>query len=78
MHALIEEYARRTMQLGHYDTLGTVDDESSSGSHIGDVPEIYVLDSGIEVLMLSIGAGKTKLRLERDTVGLPPFETFHD
>ena len=44
------------MQLGYDDTLGTVDYEGSSRSHVRYVAEVYVLYLGVEILMFGIAA----------------------
>ncbi len=78
VHALVEEHARRPVQLGHDNALGTVDDERAGRSHIRDVPQIYVLNPGVEILVFGIRAGKAKLGLERDIVGQSSVKTLFD
>ena len=78
MHALVEEYARRAVQLGYDDTLGAVDDERSCRSHVRDVPEIDFLDHRVEILMFGIGAGKAQLGLERYVVGESSVQALFD
>jgi hypothetical protein len=78
VHALVEEHARGTVQLGNDDTLGSVDDESAGRGHVGDVPQIDVLNPRVKVLVLGVGARKTEFRLERDVVGKSALQAFLD
>ena len=66
------------MELGHYDALGTVDDEGSGRRHVRDVAQIYVLNLGLEVLVLGVAAGKAEFCLERHFVGVASLKTFLD
>ena len=54
VRALSEEYARRTVQLRHDNTLGAVDHESTSVRHIRNRTQVYILDHRIEVLMIRV------------------------
>jgi hypothetical protein len=78
MHTASEEYTRRTMQLGHYDTLGTVDDESAIVGHIGNGAQEYVLNYSVEVLMVGVGAIEFQLCLEGHAVCQSTFQTLFD
>jgi hypothetical protein len=78
MHALVEEHARGTVQLGDDDPLRTVDDESAGRSHVGDVSQIDVLNPRVKVLVLGVGARKTEFRLQRDVVGKSALQAFLD
>ena len=78
MHALVEEYARRPVELGYDDALRTVDDECSGRSHIWDIAQIHVLDSRVEVLVIRVAAGKAEFCLQRHVVGVASFKTFFD
>ena len=68
VHALVEEHAGGSVELGHDDTLRAVDHERAGGRHVRDVPEIDVLDAGIKVLEHRVSTGKAELGLERDVV----------
>ena len=63
MHALAEEYARRTMELRHDHALGTVDHKSALFRHIRDRPQINVLDHRVEILVVGIGTVELQLGL---------------
>ena len=76
MHALVEENARGAVQLGHDDTFRTVDDEGSRRSHVGDVAQIDVLDAGVEIFVIRVGAGKAEFRLEGNVVGESAFKAL--
>ena len=53
---LAEEHARRTVELRHYNALGTVDYESSLLGHVGDGAEIHVLNFSSEVFVVGVSA----------------------
>ena len=65
VHALSEEHARRTVQLGYDDTLRTVDDERSAFGHIGDRPEVHVLNDDAEILVLVVRAIEFQLGFDK-------------
>jgi len=54
MGALSEEDAGRTVQLGYDDALGAVDNERAAGSHVGDRPEIDILDYRVEIFVFRV------------------------
>jgi hypothetical protein len=78
MHTASEEYTRRTMQLGHYDTLGTVDDESAIVGHIGNGAQEYVLNYSVEVLMVGVGAIEFEFRFQGHTICQTALQTLLD
>ena len=78
MHALVEEYARGAVQLRYYDSFRSVDYECAGRRHVRDIAEIHILDPGIEVLVLWIGARKAEFCLQRNIVCKSSFKTFVD
>ena len=78
VHALVEKYARRTVQLGNDDAFRAVDHESASGRHVGNISQIDVLDPRVEILVLRVGARQPELCLERDVVGQSALQAFLD
>ena len=76
MSALAEKHTRRPVELRNDDALGTVDHEGALLGHIRNRAEIYILDRGVKILMVGIGAIEFQLRLERDTIGETSLETF--
>ena len=78
MYALTEKHTRRTVQLRHHDTLGAVDDERTLLRHVGNRTQIYILDSGVEVLMVGVSAVEFQLGLQRHTVSLASLKTLLD
>ena len=78
VHALTEEDAGRTVQLGDDDALGAVDDERTAFGHVGDRPEIDVLHHDPEILVFIVRAVEFQLGLQGDAVRKSPFETLLD
>jgi hypothetical protein len=78
VRALVEENARRAVQLGNDDSFRTVYDERTGRGHIRDVPEKNVLDLYLEILVILIGTLKAKFCLQRDIVGKPALKAFFD
>ena len=76
MKSLVEEYARRPVQLGNDDTLRAVDHESTGRCHIRDIAEIYVLYSRVKILVFRITARKAEFCLQRNIVCESSFKTF--
>jgi hypothetical protein len=76
MHALVEENARRTVKLRNDNSLGTVDDKRTCGSHVRDVPKVDVLHAGVKVLVLRVRAGKAEFCLQRNIVGKSSLKTL--
>ena len=76
MLCLVEEHARGTVELRNYDALRTVDNECAARCHVGDVTKVNVLDLGVEILMLRVGARKAEFCLQRNTVGQSSLKTF--
>ena len=66
------------MQLRNDDTLGAVDDERTLFGHIRDRAKIYILERGLEILMIGIGAVELQLGLERHTVGQTAVQALVD
>ncbi len=78
VHALAEENARRTMQLGYDDTLRTVDDERTAFGHVGNRPEVDVLHHDAEILMLVVRAIEFQLGFQRNTIRKSALEALLD
>ena len=78
VHALVEENARRAVQLGNDDALGAVDHERAGRRHVGDVPQIDVLDAGVEILVVRVRAGQTEFRFQRNVVGKTALQALLD
>ena len=78
MHALSEEHARRTVQLGYNHTLSTIDNKRTIGRHIGDRAQEHVLDHRSEILMIRIRAIQFQLSLQRHTIGQTALQTLVD
>lgn len=64
------------MQLRNDDTLRTVDDERTLFSHVGYLSKVHVLNAGIKILMLRVGAVQFQFRLQRHAVRETTLETF--
>ena len=73
-----EEHTRRTVQLTHYDTLGAIDDEGAVGRHVRDGTEEHVLNDGVEILVVRVGAVELQLSLQRHSVGQTTLQTLFD
>src|SRR5699024_942238 len=69
VHALTEEYARRTVELRYDDALGTVDDERAARRHVRDGTEIDVLHYRVEILVFRVRTVEFQFGLERYAVG---------
>ena len=78
MHALAEEYARRTVQLRYDDALGTVEDERTTLGHVGYRAEIDVLHHHTEILVLVVGTVQLQLGLQGHAVRKAALETLLD
>ena len=78
MHALAEEYARRTMELGHDDAFSTVDDERTPFGHIGNRPEVHVLNDDAEIFVFVVRAIELQLGFQRNAVGQSALEALLD
>ena len=68
VHALSEEHAGRTVQLGYDDTLRTVDDERTAFGHIGDRTEVHVLNDNAEIFVFVVRAVELQLGFQRNAV----------
>ena len=68
VHALSEEHAGRTVQLGYDDTLRTVDDERTAFGHIGDRTEVHVLNDNTEIFVFVVRAVELQLGFQRNAV----------
>ena len=78
VHALPEKHTRRTVQLRNDDAFGTVNDERTPFGHIGNRPEIDILNHDVEILVFGIGAGKFEFGFQRHAVGQTAFQTLLD
>ena len=78
MDALPEEYAGRAVELRYDDALRAVDDKCSPFGHVRYGAQIYVLDRGVEILMLGVRAVEFQLGLEGHAVGQTHVQTFVD
>ena len=78
MAALAEEHARRTVQLVDNDALRPVDHEGPTRGHVRNGAQVDVLDNGLEILVLRIGAVQLQLRLQRHTVRQATLDAFFD
>ena len=76
MYRCAEEHARRTVQLAYDYALSTVDDECTFRCHIRHRTEEHVLDDGIEILMIRIGARQFEFSLQRHGVGQATLDTL--
>ena len=68
MHTLAKENTWRTVKLRNYDSLRTIDDESTSRCHVRDSSQINVLDYSIKILMLRICTVKFQFCLQWNAV----------
>ncbi len=66
------------MQLGYDDTLRTVDDERSAFGHIGDRPEVHVLNDDAEILVLVVRAIEFQLGFQRNAVRQTALQALFD
>ena len=73
-----EEHTGRAVQLAHDDTLGAVDDKRAVVGHVGDVAQEDLLNLGVKVHMLVVGAVELQLGLEGHTVGQAALQTLLD
>ena len=78
MHALSEEHARRTVQLGYDDTLRTVDDERTAFGHIGNRTEVHILNDDTEIFVLVVRAVKLEFGFQGNAVRQPALQTLLD
>ena len=78
MGALAEEHARRTVELRHYDTLGTVDNERAFLGHVRNLTEIDILENRGEILVVGVRTVKFQLRLQRHRIGKAVLQTLLD
>ena len=76
VHAHREEYSRGAVHLRHHHSLSAVDNKATCRRHIGDLPQVDVLNRSIKVLMLRICTIQLELRLERDSIREPPAQTL--
>jgi hypothetical protein len=78
MYGLTKENTRRPVELGYNHTFRTVDYKSALGRHIGNSPQIDVLNYGFKILMVLVIARQLKLSLQGHSVGQTPFNTLLD
>ncbi len=64
------------MQLRNHNSLSAIDDESTSFGHIGNSTEVDVLNDGIKILMLRVGAIEFQLSLQGNAECQSAFNTF--
>ena len=64
------------MELRHNNALGTVYNEGSAGRHVGYGSEVHILNNGIEVLVLGIGAVELELGLKKKKKSKPSIKAF--
>ncbi len=76
MYTLAEEYARRTVQLRYYDTLGTVDDECAVVGHVRNCTQEDVRDNRLEVRVVLVRTVEFHLGLHRHTVRQTALQTL--
>jgi len=76
--ALAEEHPGRAMQLGYDDPFGAVDDKSTFGRHVGDIPEENILDDGLEIDVFFVVTGQAQFRLQGNAIGQSALHTFLD
>ena len=78
MHAVTEKYARRAVQLRYDNAFSAVDHECTLLRHVRNGAEVHILDRGIEIHVVRVGARQLQLRLQGHAVGQTPFQTFVD
>ena len=78
MHTRTEEHARRTVELRHNDALRTIDNKGPVGRHVRNRAQEDVLNHGIKILMIRVGAIELQLRLQRNTVRQAALEALLD
>src|SRR5512143_834652 len=66
------------MQLGNDNPLSTIDHESTSWRHVGNVAKKHILNDGLEVYVFLIITAKTKFGFERNRIGQSSFHTLFD
>ena len=76
MDALSEKDTRRPVELGYDYTFRPVDDEQSTLRHIGDGPQIHVLDDGIKIFVLRIRTIQFEFGFKGNTIGQTTFNTL--
>ena len=76
VHRSAEEYTRRTVQLAHNHTFSTIDNERTLRGHIRDCPQEHVLNDGIKVLMVRVGAVQLELSLQGHCIGQTTLDTL--
>ena len=76
MEALAEEDTGRTVQLRHDDTLGSVDDECSAGSHVRDSSQEHVLDHRVKIFVFRVCTVEFQLSLKRNAVSQTSVKAF--
>ena len=76
MNVLSEEHARRTVQLRYYNTLGSIDNESTIGGHIRNRAQEHILNHCAEVLMIRISTIQFQLSLQRYAIGQTTLKTL--
>src|SRR5690554_1166285 len=76
MDALPKENTGRTVQLRNNNPFGTINDEAALICHIGYRTQINILNNGVKVLVLGIGAIQLELSLQRHTVRQAAFYAF--
>ncbi len=64
------------MQLGNYYPLGSVDNKSTPGGHIGNVTQEYVLNNCLEIDVFLIITAQTKFGLQGNSISQSSFHTL--
>ena len=64
------------MHLRNDNPFRTVDDERTTGSHVGNHTQVNLLDDVLEVFVIAVGAEEFELGLEGHAVGEPSVQTL--
>ncbi len=76
MHARTEEHTGRSVQLAHHNALGTVDNKSAFGSHVGNGAQIDIRYNSIEILMIRVLATEAEFGFQRNSIGQAALDTL--
>ena len=66
------------MQLGYYNPFCSIDNECTTGSHVRNITQEYILYDSLEVNMLLIITAQTKFGFQGNSVSQPSFHTLFD
>src|SRR5438270_14031355 len=64
------------MKLGYNNPFGTIDNKCSTGCHVRNVSQEYILNDCLEVYMLFIITAKTELCFKRNRISKSSFNTL--